>query len=65
MDSLNGAFRTLADDKDAITHEQMDKFLKPPDASFLRERMPQVEGGLEYAPFSKAVYFASQTDFAD
>ena len=58
IESLNGAFRTLANGKDALPKEEIEKHLKPAECAYLCETLAEAEGGYDYLPFSNAVYNA-------
>ena len=62
-ETLIGAFRTLANGKDAIGADALENELKPEETAFLLERMSANQiaaGGYDYVPFSLAVYNASE-----
>ena len=56
MDGLLAAFRALANGKDTLPPEELQKSLKPADVDFLTAHLTPTPDGLDYVPFTKAVY---------
>ena len=56
VDGLLAAFRALTNGKDAVQPDELQKSLKPADAEFLTSRLTAGADGLDFVPFSKAVY---------
>ena len=51
-----GAFRTLANGKDSVPAEELEKFLKADDFEYLKNHFEEADGGYNYASFSRGIY---------
>ena len=56
MDGLIAAFKSLSNGKDVVQPRDLTETLKKPDAEFLQARLVAGAEGLDYVPFSQAVY---------